>query len=60
MIVKPEYGQELKEKMKVSSTKTISRKALETLAIISLYQPLTKTQIDLKKGWIQHRLSVLS
>ncbi|HOQ50303.1 MAG TPA: SMC-Scp complex subunit ScpB [Candidatus Atribacteria bacterium] len=50
MIVKPEYGQELKEKMKVSSTKTISRKALETLAIISLYQPLTKTQIDLKRG----------
>ncbi len=60
MIVKPEYGQELKEKMKVSSTKTISRKALETLAIISLYQPLTKTQIDLKKSGFASRLSVHS
>lgn len=50
MIVKPEYGQELKERIKVNSTKTISRKALETLAVISLYQPLTKTQIDLKRG----------
>ena len=50
MVVKPEYGQELKTKMKINSAKTISRKALETLAIISLYQPLTKTQIDLKRG----------
>jgi len=50
MVVKPEYGQELKEKMKTSSSKTISRKALETLALVSLYQPVTKTQIDLKRG----------
>jgi len=50
MVVKPEYGQELKTKMKINSAKAISRKALETLAIISLYQPLTKTQIDLKRG----------
>ncbi len=50
MVVKPEYGQELKTKMKTTSAKTISRKALETLAVISLYQPLTKTQIDLKRG----------
>ncbi len=50
MVVKPEYGITIKEKMKRTSSKTISRSTLETLAIISLYQPVTKVDIDLKRG----------
>ncbi len=50
MVVKPEYGELLRERLSLSSGKTISRSALETLAIISLYQPVTKSDIDLKRG----------
>ncbi|NSW75923.1 MAG: SMC-Scp complex subunit ScpB [Candidatus Atribacteria bacterium] len=50
MVVKPEYGAVIRERSKGASSKTISRAALETLAIISLYQPLTKTDVDLRRG----------
>jgi len=50
MVVKPEYGTIIKEKMKNAPPKTISRSTLETLAVVSLYQPITKPEIDLKRG----------
>lgn len=50
MVVKPEYGAALKGKTRNTNSKVISRAALETLAIISLYQPLTKAEIDLRRG----------
>lgn len=50
MVVKPEYGELLRERLRLSSGRTISRSALETLAIVSLYQPVTKGDIDLKRG----------
>lgn len=50
MVVKPEYGEILRERLCCSSGRTISRSALETLAIVSLYQPITKGEIDLKRG----------
>lgn len=50
MVVKPEYGGLLRERLCLSSEKVLSRSALETLAIVSLYQPITKGEIDLKRG----------
>jgi segregation and condensation protein B len=50
MVAKPEYGAVIKEKSKHVSPKTISRAALETLAIVSLYQPVTRTDVDLRRG----------
>lgn len=50
MVARPEYGAIIKEKAKNTPSRTISRAALETLAIISLYQPLTKVDIDLRRG----------
>lgn len=50
MVVKPEYGEVLRKRLCLSSGRTLSRSALETLAIVSLYQPITKGEIDLKRG----------
>ncbi|MEN3202674.1 MAG: SMC-Scp complex subunit ScpB [Atribacterota bacterium] len=50
MVVKPEYGRLLRERLCLASEKVLSRSALETLAIVSLYQPITKGEIDLKRG----------
>ncbi len=50
MVARPEYGAVIREKVRSTSPKTISRAALETLAIVSLYQPLTKVDIDLRRG----------
>ncbi|MEN3185564.1 MAG: SMC-Scp complex subunit ScpB [Atribacterota bacterium] len=50
MVARPEYGAVIKKKSKGTSSKTISRATLETLAIISLYQPLTKADVDLRRG----------
>ncbi|MGQ9746790.1 MAG: SMC-Scp complex subunit ScpB [Candidatus Caldatribacteriaceae bacterium] len=50
MVVRPEYGAVLKRKARNTNSKVVSRAALETLAIISLYQPLTKAEIDLRRG----------
>ncbi|MCS7241423.1 SMC-Scp complex subunit ScpB [Candidatus Caldatribacterium sp.] len=50
MVVKPEYGEILQKHLCLSPRRTISRGALETLAIVSLYQPITKAEIDLKRG----------
>ncbi|MDI9595740.1 MAG: SMC-Scp complex subunit ScpB [Atribacterota bacterium] len=50
MAVRPEYGSHLKEYAQVTVKKGISRAALEVLAIVSLEQPVTKIQIDIKRG----------
>lgn len=50
MVVKPEYGSILKEHTRVTVKKGISKAALEVLAIVSLDQPVTKIQIDIKRG----------
>lgn len=50
MVIKPEYGELLRERLRLSGERTISRSALETLAVVSLYQPITKAEIDLKRG----------
>jgi len=50
MAVRPDYGSRLKEYARTTVKKGISRAALEVLAIISLEQPVTKTQIDIKRG----------
>lgn len=50
MVVRPQYGEILRERLRLAPAKTISRSALETLALVSLYQPVTKTDIDLKRG----------
>jgi len=50
MAVRPEYGNYLKEYAKIAVKKGISQAAMEVLAIISLEQPVTKTQIDIKRG----------
>jgi segregation and condensation protein B len=43
MAVRPEYGSHLKEYAQVTVKKGISRAALEVLAIVSLEQPLLKS-----------------
>jgi segregation and condensation protein B len=50
MAVRPEYGSHLKDYAQITVKKGISRAALEVLAIVSLEQPVTKTQIDIKRG----------
>ncbi|HSV31681.1 MAG TPA: SMC-Scp complex subunit ScpB [Atribacteraceae bacterium] len=50
MMVLPEYGQAIKEFAKIIVKKGLSRAALETLALISLFQPITKAAIDLQRG----------
>lgn len=50
MVVRPQYGALLRERLRRSFSRTLSRSALETLAIVSLYQPVTKVDIDLKRG----------
>lgn len=50
MAVRPEYGSRLREYTQITVKKGISRAALEVLAIVSLEQPVTKTQIDMKRG----------
>ncbi len=50
MAVRPQYGEILRECLHSSNSKVISRSALETLALVSLYQPVTKAEIDLRRG----------
>ena len=50
MAVRPEYGSRLKEYAQITVKKGISRAALEVLAIVSLEQPATKIQIDIRRG----------
>lgn len=50
MAVRPQYGEILREYLHSGNSRAISRSALETLALVSLYQPVTKAEIDLKRG----------
>ncbi len=50
MVVRPEIGSFLKQKLQVVSQGKLSRAALEVLAIIALHQPVSKGEIDLKRG----------
>lgn len=50
MVVRPEISSFLKEKLQVVSQGKLSRAALEVLAIVALHQPVSKGEIDLKRG----------
>ncbi len=50
MVVCPDYGEELKKHLRIQVKKGLSRASLETLALVSLLQPVTKGEIDLRRG----------
>ncbi len=50
MVVCPDYGEKLKEHLRIQVRKGLSRASLETLALVSLLQPVTKGEIDLRRG----------